>query len=126
MRHHAVSYTHLDVYKRQGKARKYLSDFMLPFAWNERVQGGYEKYCERERIIELFTLSRSYQELKERLELKEIDDIKYLPCEIEMDDYFDDTVVNDENLPDVVMNVVEEYDDRMYLMLNKNTDGRQN
>ena len=50
-----------------GKARKYFNDFMLPFAWNEIVQGGCEKYCERERIIELFTLRSSYNELKERL-----------------------------------------------------------
>ena len=40
-----------------------------------------------------------------------------------MDDYFDDTVVNDRLLPDVAMDVVEEYADRTYLMLNKNTDG---
>ena len=39
--------------------------------------------------------------------------MKYLPCEIEMDDYFDD-----------VMNVVEEYDDKITdFMLSKNTDG---
>ena len=32
-----------------GKVRKYFNDFMWPFAWNEIVQGGWEKYCERER-----------------------------------------------------------------------------
>ena len=50
----------------------------------------------------------------------ERDEKSDLPCEIEIDEYFDNTVGNDANLPDVVMNVVEEYDDRM---LNKNTDG---
>ena len=41
--------------------------------------------------------------------------MKYLPCKIEMDDYFD-----------AVMNVVEEYDDKTtYLMFNKNTDGNR-
>ena len=69
--------------------------------------------CIRDRrIIELFTLRSSYDELKERLELKEIDD------------YFDDTFINDKNLPYDVMSVVEEYDDKItYLMLTKNTDG---
>ena len=37
-----------------GKARKYFNDFMLPFAWNEIVQVGCEKYCERERIIVIY------------------------------------------------------------------------
>ena len=61
--------------------------------------------------------------MKEKFELKEIDDIKYLPCEIDIDDYFDDTVVNDKNLPDVVMDIVEEYDDNEDPMLTKNTEG---
>ena len=62
------------------------------------------------------------KELKERLELKKIDDMKCLPCEIDIDDYFDDTVVDDRHLPYDVMNIVKEYDGRTYLMLTKNTD----
>ena len=57
----------------------------VPSTWSERdkvIWRYSERYLERELCIyeeiELFTLSRSYQELKERLELKEIDDIKYL------------------------------------------------
>ena len=67
----------------------------------------------------------SYDELKERLELKEmINNMKCLPAEIDIDDYFDDTFINDNNLPDVVIDIVEEYNDKItYLMLNKNTDG---
>ena len=63
----AVSYTHLDVYKRQ--------------------------------------------ELIERLEVEKINNTKCLPYEMKIDDYFDNTVVNEENLPDVVIDIVNEYDD---------------
>ena len=65
---------------------------------------------------------RSYKELIEKLKLEKIDDMKCLPCEIKIDD-FDDTVIDDKHLPYDVMNIVEEYDDRTYLMLTKNTDG---
>ena len=34
-----------------GKDRRGNKCFVVPFAWNEIVQGGCEKYCERERII---------------------------------------------------------------------------
>ena len=45
---------------------------------------------------ELYQLKRSsYNELKERLELKEIDNTKCLPYEMKINDYFDNTVVND-------------------------------
>ena len=33
--------------------------------------------------------------LKERLEVVKINDIKYLPCKIEIDNHFDDTCIND-------------------------------
>ena len=47
-----------------------------------------------------------------------------LPCEIEMDDYFDDAVVDDKHLPVDVIDIVEEYNDKItYLMLTKNTYG---
>ena len=41
----SVSYTHLDVYKRQGKASRGNKYLMVPFAWNWRVQCGYERCC---------------------------------------------------------------------------------
>ena len=88
----------------------------MPFAWNEIVQGGYER--ERMREIEIFVVNRSYEMLVQSLDI-ERGEKSNLHCEIEMDDYFDNTAVNDANLPDVVINVVEEYDDRM---LNNNTD----
>ena len=49
--------------------------------------------------------------------------MKCLPCEIDIDGYFDDTVVDDRHLPCDVMDIVEEYDKITYLMLTKNTDG---
>ena len=44
-------------------------------------------------------LQRNYNELKEML-----NDMKYLLVKIESEDYFDDTVLNNNNLPYVVMN----------------------
>ena len=100
---------------------------VVPFAWYEIGQWGYdrcyddERYLERElfrdREIEIFTLSRNYKELKERLELEKIDNMQCLPCEIDTDD-FDDTVVDNKHLPYDVIDIVKEYDDRT-----KNTDG---
>ena len=72
-------------------------------------------------MIEVFKLSRSYKELIERLELEKIDDVKYLPVVVGVDDYFDDTTVDDEHLPCIVMDIVDEDDDITYLMLTKNT-----
>ena len=81
-------------------------DDSVPSVWDgrESVIWRYgERYLERElcadREIELYQLKRNYKELIERLELKKIDDIVDLPCEIKMDDYFDDTVVDDRHLP---------------------------
>ena len=59
-------------------------------------------------MIEVFKLSRSYKELIERLELEKIDDVKYLPVVVEIDDYLDDTTVDDKHLPHDVMDTVEE------------------
>ena len=42
-----------------------------------------------------------------------INDIKYLPCKIEIDNYFEDTCINNNNLPDVLMSIVNEYDEKM-------------
>ena len=51
-----------------------------------------------------------------------INNIKYLPVEREIEDYFDNTFINNKHLPDVI---VEEYknDKIAYLMLTNNTDG---
>ena len=107
---------------------------VVPSAWSERDKVIWcygERYLERELFvdeeIELFMLSRNYEELIERLEVEKINNMKYLPCKIEMDDYFDDTVVNDKHLPNDVIDIVEEYKDKItYLMLTKNTDGDWN
>ena len=64
-------------------------------------------------MIEMFTLSRSYKELRERLGVEKTDDIKYLPCVIDIDD----STVDDEHLPYDVIDIVEEYDDITYLSL---------
>ena len=68
-----------------GRAKKY-NKFVVPFAWYEIGQWGCdrcyddERYFERELCVdgevELFTLSRSYKELKERLELEKINYMK--------------------------------------------------
>ena len=43
---------------------------------------------------------------------------------MKIDDYFDDTVVNDKHLPNDVIDVVEEYNDTItYLVVTKITDG---
>ena len=54
----------------------------------------------------------------------ERDEKSELHCEREIDKYFDNTVIKDNNLPDVA---VEEYNDGKitYLMLNKNTYGNR-
>ena len=65
---------------------------------------------EREGIIEFFMLRSSYKRLKERLELKEIYDMKCLHCERKINEYFDNIFINDNNLPDVV---VEEYNNKV-------------
>ena len=73
-----------------------------------------ERYLERElcvdREIELYQLKRNYKELIERLEVEKINNMKCLPYEMKIDDYFDNTVVNDKNLPYVVIDIVNEYD----------------
>ena len=50
----------------------------MPFAWSEVGQWCCDRCCdksdyERERMIEVFKLNRSYKELIERLELEKID-----------------------------------------------------
>ena len=42
---------------------------------------------------------------------------------MKIDDYFDNTVVNDNNLPDVVIDIVNEYDDTNDMGITKNTNG---
>ena len=73
-----------------------------------------ERYLERELYvdgeIELFRLKRSYKELIEKLELEKIDDMKYLPVVVDIDNYFDDTVVDDKHLPYDVIDIVNKYD----------------
>ena len=77
-----VSYTHLDVYKRQDLEGELCVD----------------------REIELYKLKRNYEELKEMLGVVKINDMKYLPVNIEIENCFDDTCLNNNNLPSVVMN----------------------
>ena len=63
------------------------------------------------REIELYKLKRDYNELKEMLEVIEINDMKYLLYKIESENYFDDTCLNNNNLPydekitDLILNV---------------------
>ena len=52
-----------------------------------------------DKEIELYKLQRNYNELKEML-----NDMKYLLVKRESEDYFDGTVLNNNNLPYVVMN----------------------
>ena len=65
-----------------------------------------------DREIELYQLKRNYRELIERLEVEKINNMKYLPCEIKIDDYFDDTVVNDKHLPNDVIDICLLYTSR--------------
>ena len=65
-----------------------------------------------DREIELYQFKRNYKELIERLEVKKINNMKCLPWEMKIDDYFEDTVLNDKHLPNDVIDIVEEYDDR--------------
>ena len=110
-----------------GRAKKY-SKFVVPFEWSEVCQWCGDRYCdesdyERDRRIEVFKLKRSYKELIERLELEKIDNMKYLPCEIKIDDYFDDTVVDDKHLPYEGIDIVNEYDDINYMEITNNIKG---
>ena len=76
----------------------------MPFAWYEIGQWGSdrcydnERYLERELFIdseiEIFTLSRSYKELKERLKFEKTDDMKDLPCCEDSIEINDDNVDN--------------------------------
>ena len=87
-----------------------------------RDRGNLERELCIEREIELYKLKRNYNELRERLEGVKINNIKYLPVEREIENYFDTIFVNDNDLPDVI---VEEYKNERipYLTLTNNTDG---
>ena len=57
-----------------SRGNKYL---MVPFAWNGRVQCGYERCCnerererEREREIEIFEINRDYERLVQVLDIE--------------------------------------------------------
>ena len=41
-----------------------------------------ERYFERQREIELFEVSKSYKELRERMNSERVDDIELLPCDV--------------------------------------------
>ena len=78
----------------------FLLNNFVPSAWNDKsVIWCYddERCFEREscidREIELYKLMRDYNELKEMLV-----DMKYLPVQIESEDCFDDTCLNNNNL----------------------------
>ena len=74
-----------------------------------------ERYLKRELCvdgeIQVFKSDRGYKELIERLGWEKINYMKYLPCKIEIGDYLNNTVVNENNLPYVVIDIVNEYDD---------------
>ena len=102
---------------------------LVPSVWSEREnviwcygEGDLERELCIEREIELYKLKRNYDELRKRLEGVKINHIKYLPVEREIENYFDDIFVNDNDLPDVIG---EEYknDETTYLTLTNNTDG---
>ena len=89
------------IFCASGRAR-WCSNKAVPSVWISRENVKWhddEKYFERERMIEMVTLSRSYKELRERLKFEKIDDMKYLPVVVEIDDYLDDTTVDDKHLP---------------------------
>ena len=113
-----------------GEIRK-CCNVAVPSAWSDResvIRGYGERDLDIElcadREIELCQLKRNYNELKEMLEVVKRNDMKYLPCKIEIDNYFEDTCINNNNLPDVLMSIVNEYDEKINCCrMNKNTNG---
>ena len=102
----------------------------VPSAWSERENVTWrwgERYLEKELCvdgeIQIFKSDRGYKELIERLGWEKINYMKCLPYEMKTDDYVDSTAVNEENLPDVVLEIVNEYDDINDRGITKNTDG---
>ena len=90
-----------------GEIRKGLNE-LVPSAWSEREsevwcygEGDLDRELCIEREIELYKLKRNYNELRERLEGVNI--IKYLPVEREIEEYFNNIFINDNNLPDVIV-----------------------
>ena len=75
-----------------------------------------------DRKIELYKLIRNYDVLRKILEVVNMNHIKYLPVEREIENYFENICINDNDLHDVV---VEEYnnDKTIYLTLTSNTNG---
>ena len=55
----------------------------------------------------------------------EKDEKSEVHCEREIDKYFDNTVGNNNNLPDVLMSIVNEYNDTNDRRITKNTDGER-
>ena len=92
----------------------FLLNNFVPSAWNEResVIWHYDErslnieWCS-ERETELYKVKRDYNELKEML-----NDLKYLPVKIESENCFDDTCLNNNNLPydekliDLIRNII--------------------
>ena len=94
-----VSLSRAPVYHEfPGKARMCYDNVVLPFVWNDRekVKWCYdERYFMREREIELFDVSRSYEELLERINSERVNKIKNLPCcenSAAMDDNIDNYI----------------------------------
>ena len=85
-----------------------------------------EKYCDeriREREIEIFKLNRDYEILVQSLCI-EREKQSDSPCKIGIDNYFNDICINNNNLSDVLISIVNEYDEKInYLTLYKNTYG---
>ena len=115
------------IFCASGKSRWNNNKVVLPSAWSERENVKcYEKYCDernRERQTEIFKVNRDYEILVQSLCIEREEQIDS-PSKIEIDNYFDDTCINNNNLPDVLMSIVNEYDEKInYLMLYENTYG---
>ena len=89
-----------DLTGKASRGNKYL---MVPFAWNGRVQYGYERCCnEREREIKIFEINRGYEMLVQVLNI-ERDEESELHYETEREEYLNKTVINDDKIIDWVL-----------------------
>ena len=92
---------------------------MVPFAWNEVVQGGCDRYCDerwRKREIEIFNVNRDYKELVEILDIERAEKIVDLPYnETEVTGAVDDDddivtylIVTNNTMGDLTVNNIDE------------------
>ena len=126
----SVSYTHLDVYKRQGLgSAKTNSKFVLPSVWSENVKCcGDESDYEREKELEWFKLNRGYGELIEKMNIKRImiNNVD-LPCAVvnNDNDYIDDNNIHSPVVKVSVLVTADDYSDEKLkdVIVITNTDG---